>query len=93
MSYALIKNCDMHEEMRQDCVDLVITASEKYSTNYEQASRLIKETMEKKFNGSWGVIIGEGFGYEVTHQVKHVLWMYFNCTAILVFKIGSLALQ
>ena len=29
------QNCDMHEEMRQDCVDLVITASEKYSTNYE----------------------------------------------------------
>eukprot|EP00965_Chrysotila_dentata_P200802 6180187-Pleurochrysis_carterae.AAC.2 len=28
-------NCDMNEEMRQDCVDLVITASERYQSNYE----------------------------------------------------------
>lgn len=31
----------------------------------QQAARLIKETMDKKYNGSWGVIIGEGFGFEV----------------------------
>jgi hypothetical protein len=29
MSYALIKNCDMNEEMRSDCVDSVISACEK----------------------------------------------------------------
>ena len=31
MQYALIKNCDMNEEMRQDCVDLVITAIERFA--------------------------------------------------------------
>ena len=30
MQYALIKNCDMNEEMRSDCVDAVISAAEKY---------------------------------------------------------------
>ena len=40
--------------------------------NYQQASRLIKETMEKKFNGSWGVIIGEGFGYEVRPKMQTI---------------------
>ena len=89
MNYALIKNCDMNEEMRQDCVDLVITASEKYSNNFEAAARLVKETMDKKYNESWVVIIGEGFGFEVTHEVKHVLWMYFNSVAILVCKAGA----
>ena len=29
MQYALIKNCDMNEEMRSDCVDAVISATEK----------------------------------------------------------------
>ena len=29
MQYALIKNCDMNEEMRTDCVDAVISATEK----------------------------------------------------------------
>ena len=29
------QNCDMPEEMRQDCVDLVITAIERFQGNYE----------------------------------------------------------
>ena len=29
------QNCDMNEEMRTDCVDLVITAIERYANNYE----------------------------------------------------------
>ena len=29
------QNCDMNEEMRLDCVDLVITATERYQSNYE----------------------------------------------------------
>jgi hypothetical protein len=29
------------------------------------ASRQVKETMDKKYNESWVVIIGEGFGFEV----------------------------
>ena len=48
MSYALIKNCDMNEEMRSDAVDLVISATEKYQSNYELAARMIKEQMDKK---------------------------------------------
>merc|ERR1712060_863581 len=74
MNYALIKNCDMNEEMRQDCVDLVITASERYQNNFEAAARLVKETMDKKYNESWVVIIGEGFGFEVTHEVCRCDW-------------------
>ena len=32
------QNCDMNEEMRLDCVDLVITATERYQSNYEVQS-------------------------------------------------------
>ena len=43
MQYALIKNCDMNEEMRSDAVDLVISATEKYQANYEMAARMVKD--------------------------------------------------
>merc|ERR1711865_1329736 len=69
MQYPLIKNCDMPEEMRQDCVDLVITAIERFAgtpQSYESAARLVKETMDKKYNESWVVVIGQGFAFEVT---------------------------
>ena len=32
--------------------------------------------MDKKYNENWIVVIGQGFAFEVTHEVKHVLWMY-----------------
>ena len=100
----------MPEEMRQDCVDLVITAIERFQGNYEvaatpratpasagrssspcvlaaqSAARLVKETMDKKYNESWVVIIGQGFAFEVTHEVKHVLWMFLSDLSALVYK-------
>lgn len=107
----------MNEEMRQDCIELVITAIEKFQTNYEvralqdppkkahtpgadllslapsaaqSACRLVKETMDKKYGEYWCVIIGGGFGFEVTHEVKHVIWLYFGGQlSVLVFKAGA----
>lgn len=29
------QNCDMNEEMRQDCVELVVTAAERFQHNFE----------------------------------------------------------
>merc|ERR1719198_1374325 len=89
MQYPLVKNCDMIEEMKSDCVDIVITAIERHANNYERAAQMVKETMDKKYNVSWVCIIGQGFAFEVTHEVKHVLWMYHCDTAILVFKAGA----
>ena len=45
--------------------------------------------MDKKYNENWIVVIGQGFAFEVTHEVKHVLWMYFCDTAVLVCKAGA----
>ena len=89
MGYPLIKNCDMNEEMRNEAVDLVSTAVEKYAGNYELAARMIKETMDKKYNENWIVVVGQGFSFEVTHEVKHVLWMYLCDVAILCYKAGA----
>lgn len=77
----------MVEEMRQECIDLAITACEKYATNYEMAARTIKETMDKKFGIYWHVIVGENFGFEMVYETKNLMYMYFaGNLAIVVWK-------
>ncbi|MGH0119406.1 UNVERIFIED_CONTAM: hypothetical protein FKN15_022541 [Acipenser sinensis] len=78
------EHTDMPEEMRVETMELCVTACEKYATNNENAAKMIKESMDKKFGSSWHVVIGEGFGFEVTHEVKNLLYMFFG---------GSLAVQ
>lgn len=34
-TYPLVKHSDMIDEMRTECIDLSITACEKYASNYE----------------------------------------------------------
>uniref|UniRef100_A0A3B4FKK2 Dynein light chain n=2 Tax=Haplochromini TaxID=319058 RepID=A0A3B4FKK2_9CICH len=71
-SFPLIRHTDMPEEMRVETMELCVTACEKYATNNESAAKMIKESMDKKFGSSWHVVIGEGFGFEVTHEFRAV---------------------
>lgn len=34
---------------------------------------MIKDTMDKKFGPTWHVIVGKGFSYEITYEVKREL--------------------
>ncbi|XP_064139595.1 dynein axonemal light chain 4 isoform X2 [Loxodonta africana] len=63
----------MPEEMRVETMELCVTACEKFSNNNESAAKMIKETMDKKFGSSWHVVIGEGFGFEITHEAEQLL--------------------
>ena len=50
-------------------------------------AQLIKESMDKKFGATWHVCVGEGFGFEVTHQAKNLVFVYYGPTlGILSFK-------
>uniref|UniRef100_A0A8D2LW39 Dynein light chain n=1 Tax=Varanus komodoensis TaxID=61221 RepID=A0A8D2LW39_VARKO len=81
------QHTDMPEEMRVEAMELCVTACEKYATNNESAAKMIKETMDKKFGSSWHVVIGEGFGFEITHEVKNLLYMFFGGSlAVCVWK-------
>ena len=54
---------------------------------FKGAARMIKETMDKKFGPSWHVVVGEGYGFEITHEVKNLLYMFFGGSqAILLWK-------
>ncbi|KYM85510.1 Dynein light chain 4, axonemal [Atta colombica] len=75
-TYPFCRKCDMSDEMKQEAMELCVTAAEKYADNYESVSRMIKETMDKKFGASWHTVVGEGYGFEITYQLKHLLYMY-----------------
>ncbi|XP_003386873.1 PREDICTED: dynein light chain 4, axonemal-like [Amphimedon queenslandica] len=86
-NYPLIKFSDMNEEMRVEAMELCVTACEKHASSNEAAAKMIKETMDKKFGASWHAVVGEGYGFEVTHEVKNMMYMFFGGTmAICLWK-------
>ncbi|KAF5306146.1 hypothetical protein FQR65_LT07422 [Abscondita terminalis] len=86
-TYPIVKTSDMHEEMKLECVEIAVTACEKHSANNEAAARMIKEQMDKKFGAPFHVVVGEGYGFEITYECKTLLYMYFAGTlAICIWK-------
>ncbi|KAK2945875.1 putative Dynein axonemal light chain 4 [Blattamonas nauphoetae] len=87
MNYSLIKHCDMNEEMRVETLEVVVTALEKCPNHHENAAKLIKDTMDKKFGGGWDAIVGEGYGFSISSHAKHLLFLYYGGTlAVLLYK-------
>jgi dynein light chain 4 len=86
-TYPLVRHSDMPEELRVEAMELCVTACEKFSSNNETAAKMIKDSMDKKFGPAWHVVVGEGFGFEITHETKNILYMYFGGNvAIIVWK-------
>lgn len=53
----------------------------------QAASKMIKESLDKKFGASWHCIVGEGYGFDIAHEVKNLLYMFFGgSTAITIWK-------
>jgi len=83
----IIKQSDMNHELQSEAVDLIVSAIDKMRGNYEQAARSVKEQMDRKFGPSWHCIIGEGFGFQVTFQTKHMIYLFYQGNvAVLLFK-------
>ncbi|GFH14678.1 dynein light chain [Haematococcus lacustris] len=62
--YTIVKNTDMNVEMKEEAMDICITAVEKYPNDMEKCTQMIKDQMDKKFGAPWHVVVGKGFGYE-----------------------------
>lgn len=41
----------MNEDMKNEAIEMITTACEKYAQNYELAAKTIKEAMDKKYVG------------------------------------------
>ncbi|KAH0561892.1 hypothetical protein KQX54_019981 [Cotesia glomerata] len=76
-THPLCKLTDMTEdEMKQETMDLCVTATEKYPNNYEHAAKMIKENLDKKFGAPFQVVVGESFGFHIIHQENTLLYMF-----------------
>ncbi len=76
-TYPMIKQTDMNEEMRGETMELCVNACEKHSANNESAAKMIKEGLDRRFGPSWHVVVGEGFGFEVSYELKNLMYMFF----------------
>ena len=52
----------------------------------QKAAQMIKEMMDKKFGPAWHVAMGEGYGFDVSYNTRHLLYMFYSGLGILVFK-------
>ncbi|PAA66057.1 hypothetical protein BOX15_Mlig002549g3 [Macrostomum lignano] len=86
-TYPLVRYSDMNEEMRTEAMELCVTACEKFASNNESAARMIKDSMDKKFGPAWHAVVGEGYGFEITHELKNLMYMFFGGNmAIILWK-------
>mmetsp|Transcript_31057 Transcript_31057/g.68955 ORF Transcript_31057/g.68955 Transcript_31057/m.68955 type:complete len:108 (+) Transcript_31057:226-549(+) len=85
--YTLVKYTDMHVEMKEEAMDICITAVEKYPNDTEKCTQMIKDQMDKKFGAPWHVVVGKGFSYEITYEVRNILYIFVaGRTAVLLWK-------
>jgi len=86
--FPTIQYSDLPTEMGNDVVDIATMAIDKFqSTNdYESASALIKNSLDKKFGPSWQCAVGEGFGFDISCQQKYLLHLYYGKVGILCYK-------
>lgn len=53
----------------------------------QAAAKMIKEQMDKKFGPPFHVVVGEGYGFEISYECKNLLYMYFaGNLAICIWK-------
>jgi hypothetical protein len=49
--------------------------------------QMIKEQMDKKFGSPWHVVVGKAFGYEITYEVRNILYIFVGGrTSVLLWK-------
>jgi len=84
----LVKYSDMPTEMGNEAVEVCTMALDKFNANrdYEGASVLIKNTLDKKFGASWQCAVGEGFGFDISCQQRYLLHVYYGKVSILEWK-------
>ena len=60
---------------------------EKFSDNLEKAAQVVKDQMDKKFGAPWNCVVGEYFAFEITYEVKNLLYLFLGGTkGVLLWK-------
>ncbi|MEN2497905.1 MAG: Dynein light chain 4, axonemal [Marteilia pararefringens] len=67
-NYPLVVKSELGDDIQSDIMDMCVAICEKGTSNYESACRNIKENLDKKYGSSWLVVMGEGYGYEISYD-------------------------
>mmetsp|Transcript_146798 Transcript_146798/g.256097 ORF Transcript_146798/g.256097 Transcript_146798/m.256097 type:complete len:106 (+) Transcript_146798:76-393(+) len=91
MQKSTIKHTDMTPETAGEVNDIITGSIDKHSgadgLNFEAASRLIKDTLDKQYGHNWHCTIGKGFSFDVTAQNGTLMYLFYQQElAVLVFK-------
>ena len=57
-------------------IEICTNACEKHIRSNENAAKMIKEMMERKYGSTWHVVVGEGFGFDITYELSNLMYMY-----------------
>ena len=49
----------MNYDNRSEILEICVNACEKHSLNNENAAKMVKESLDKRFGPSWHVVVGE----------------------------------
>jgi len=83
----VVAKSDMSSDILSEATDMLASNIDKIGTTFEAASRAVKEQMDRKFGPTWHCIIGEGFGFDVTHHAKYLLYAFYQGKiGILLYK-------
>ncbi|XP_023335664.1 dynein light chain 4, axonemal-like [Eurytemora carolleeae] len=69
-TYPMVSHTDMTEIMKTETLELCTNACEKHVNNNELAAKMIKENLDIKYGPTWHVVVGEGFSFDLTYEVK-----------------------
>ena len=86
-NYSLVKHTDMMAEVRDEAVDICMNAVEKFPSDLSKCTQFIKDSMDKKFGSPWHCVAGKGFSFEVSHEIKNILFVFVaGETGVLIWK-------
>ncbi len=82
----LIVKSTFNPENEMEAIETISTFMEKNGTHYDESSKMMKEYLDKRFGANHQVVIGESYGYDISHDSSHLLHCYFGNTSLLVWK-------
>ena len=91
MQKALVKRSDLPGDMTGEVVDMAVGVIDKFSgsgePDFENATRVVKENLDKLYGGPWHVAMGRGFSFDITSQAQALVYFFYQGEfGILIFK-------
>jgi len=85
-------HCNMTQEMSQHCVSSAAFKLKDYEkgeySHFKDVAKELKSDFEKKFGGTWHIIVGKSFGSFITAEHNRVLYFFIGSVGFLFFGHG-----